>query len=164
MPDTIAMSIQRDYLEKLYYFALKKTGSKHEAEDLAQDIASQALLSLANGSRPDDLSRWIWTIARNRYASWAKEKKRRSGTVSSEASLIAVPDGQATADDQLLLRENLSLLRRELSLLVTGYREIVVAYYFEGERLADIAARLDIPEGTVKRKLHECRKNIREGR
>ncbi|MFC5528184.1 RNA polymerase sigma factor [Cohnella yongneupensis] len=136
---------------------------KHDAEDLAQDIASQALLSLAKGSRPDDFSRWIWTIARNRYARWAKEKKRRNGTVFSEAPLDNVPDGQATAEEQLLLRENLALLRRELSLLASGYREIVVAYYFEGERLADIATRLGLPEGTVKRKLHECRKNMREG-
>ncbi|MFC3749004.1 RNA polymerase sigma factor [Paenibacillus sp. GCM10012306] len=163
MLDMNATSIQRDYLEKLYYFALKKTGSKHEAEDLAQDIASQALLSLANGSCPDDLSRWIWTIARNRYAHWAKDKKRRSGTVLSEVQIAILPDGQATAEDQLLLRENLALLRRELSLLASGYREMVVAYYFEGVRLADIAKRLSLPEGTVKRKLHECRKNMREG-
>ncbi|MFC5528174.1 RNA polymerase sigma factor [Cohnella yongneupensis] len=163
MPDTIAKTIQREYLEKLYYFALKKTGSKHDAEDLAQDIASQALLSLAKGSRPDDFSRWLWTIARNRYARWAKEKKRRSGIVFSEVPHDNMPDGQATAENQLLLRENLALLRRELSLLASGYREIVVAYYFEGERLADIAKRLGLPEGTVKRKLHECRKNMREG-
>lgn len=163
MPDMMAAAIGRDYLEKLYYFSLKKTGSRTEAEDLAQDIASQALLSLANGSRPDDLSRWIWTIARNRYSRWAKEKKRRSTTVLGDEPLAAVADEGATAEEQLLLRENLSLLRRELSLLASGYREIIVAYYFDGERIGTIARRLGLPEGTVKRKLHECRTNMREG-
>ncbi|WP_317969921.1 RNA polymerase sigma factor [Paenibacillus sp. CCS19] len=163
MPDTMAAAIGHDYLEKLYYFSLKKTGSRTEAEDLAQDIASQALLSLANGSRPDDLGRWIWTIARNRYSRWAKEKKRRSATVLGDEPLAAVADEGATAEEQLLLRENLALLRRELSLLASGYREIVVAYYFDGERIGTIARRLGLPEGTVKRKLHECRTNMREG-
>ncbi|MBD3922485.1 RNA polymerase sigma factor [Paenibacillus sp. PR3] len=163
MPDTMAAEIQRDYLEKLYYFSLKKTGSRTEAEDLAQDIASQALLSLANGSRPADLGRWIWTIARNRYARWAKEKKRRSTTIFGDGPLAAVADEGATAEEQLLLRENLALLRRELSLLASGYREIIVAYYFDGERIGTIARRLGLPEGTVKRKLHECRTNMREG-
>lgn len=49
--DYIAI-IQQDYLEKLYFYALKKTGNKHEAEDLAQDIAAQAIMSLMNGSTP----------------------------------------------------------------------------------------------------------------
>jgi len=163
MLDTMTSAIGREYLEKLYYFSLKKTGSRTEAEDLAQDIASQALLSLANGSRPNDLSRWIWTIARNRYAHWAKEKKRRSRTIFGDEPLAFVADKEATAEEQLLLRENLSLLRRELSLLASGYREIIVAYYFDGERISSIANRLGLPEGTVKRKLHECRINIREG-
>lgn len=163
MPDTTAMAIQRDYLEKIYYFALKKTSSKYEAEDLTQDIALQALLSLENGSIPDDLGRWIWAIARNRYAHWAKEKKLRSGRSCGEVSLASVSDSHSTAEEQLLLRENLAMLRRELSLLASGYREIVVAYYFEGERLADIARKLGMPEGTVKRRVHECRMNIREG-
>ena len=33
-----------DYLEKLFYFCLKKTGNAHEAEDLASDVSLDVLV------------------------------------------------------------------------------------------------------------------------
>lgn len=38
--------LQEEYLEKLYFFVLKKTGNRHDAEDLSQDIITEAILSL----------------------------------------------------------------------------------------------------------------------
>jgi RNA polymerase sigma factor (sigma-70 family) len=162
-PNTADAVLGRDVLEKLYYFALRKTGSRHEAEDLAQEIAVQALAGLAGGSRPNDFDRWLWAVARNRYARWAKEKRRRSAFVHDEQILSAQSDDEPSAEASLVRDEELAALRRELALLTKDYREIVVAYYFAGERIADIAARLGVPEGTVKRRLHDCRKSIREG-
>jgi RNA polymerase sigma factor (sigma-70 family) len=153
----------RDVLEKLYYFALRKTGNRHEAEDLAQEIAMQALASVARGNRPADFNRWLWAVARNRFARWAKERRRRSGLVHDDEILSAQPDGVPSAEASLVRADEHAALRRELALLTRDYRDIVVAYYFAGERIADIAARLGVPEGTVKRRLHDCRKAIREG-
>jgi len=162
-PEAADRMLGRDALEKLYYFALRKTGNRHEAEDLAQEIAVQALVSLAGGSRPDDFGRWLRAVARNRYARWAKERRRRSGIVHDDEILSAQPDRGPTAEASLVRADEIAALRRELALLTRDFRDIVVAYYFNGERIADIAARLGLPEGTVKRRLHECRKSIREG-
>ncbi|REK56092.1 MAG: hypothetical protein C6W55_07815 [Thermobacillus sp.] len=163
VPATAGAALERSHLEKLYYFALRKTGSRHEAEDLAQEIAVQALASLAGGSRPADFDRWLWAVARNRYARWAKERRRRSADVHDERVLSAQTDDSPSAEASLVRAGEIAALRRELALLTAEYRDIVVAYYFAGERIADIAARLGVPEGTVKRRLHDCRKTIREG-
>jgi len=162
-PKAADAALGRDVLEKLYYFALRKTGSRHEAEDLAQEIAMQALASLACGSRPVDFDRWLWAVARNRYARWAKDKRKRSAIVHDEQMLTAQPDAGPSAEAVLVRADELAALRRELALLTKDFREIVVAYYFAGERIADIASRLGLAEGTVKRRLHDCRKAIREG-
>ena len=37
-----------NYLEKLFYFCLKKTGNNEDAEDLVQDIAVNIIVSLNN--------------------------------------------------------------------------------------------------------------------
>lgn len=158
-----AVPLSADLLEQLYYYALRKTGSKVEAEDLAQDIAVQALGSLANGSRPVNIDRWLWGIARNRYAHWAKLKRRRHAADGGPDALDLAADDRPTAEERLVRADERAALRRELSLLAAGYREIIVAYYYEGRRIADIAAKLGLPEGTVKRRLHDCRLNIREG-
>jgi hypothetical protein len=39
----------------------------------------------------------------------------------------------------LILKENIALLKRELSLLSSNYREITVSYYIKGEKIPEIA-------------------------
>ncbi len=41
-----------NYMEKLFYFCLKRTGSNVEAEDLTQDIALQIIAALNRGTIP----------------------------------------------------------------------------------------------------------------
>lgn len=156
--------LQQEYLEKLVFYALKKTGNRHEAEELAQDIAVQAVISLSNGSQPYEFAHWLWKLARNRYARWAARKHRGRVVAAVEIGYLAeFEDGGPSVEDRLILKENISLLKRELSLLSFYYREITVAYYIRGERIQDIASNLQLPVGTIKRKLYESRKNIREG-
>ena len=66
-----------ELLPKLYYFCLKKTSDRGEAEDLTQDIALQVLTALRGGRQPENFSAYVWKIARNRYAAWADGKRRR---------------------------------------------------------------------------------------
>ena len=48
------------YMEKLFYFCLKKTGEVREAEDLTQDIALNVITALHTGTVPTDLGAWVW--------------------------------------------------------------------------------------------------------
>ena len=71
-----------NYMEKLFYFCLKKTGSYIESEDLTQDIAFQIITALNKGTIPTSFSAWVWQIARNRYSVWANEKHNRNKSVT----------------------------------------------------------------------------------
>jgi RNA polymerase sigma-70 factor (ECF subfamily) len=66
-------------------------------------------------------------------------------------------------EDGVLYNEDIELLRRELALMAKDYREIVVSYYFGNKKIEVISKLTGLPVGTVKRKLHEARKNIKEG-
>ena len=70
------------YMEKLFYFCLKKTGNHIEAEDLTQDIALQIITALNRGRFPTSFSAWIWQIARNRYCVWAKDQHEKAESVT----------------------------------------------------------------------------------
>ena len=61
----------KEFVEKIYYFCLKKTGNVQEAEDLSSEIAVEILTALGKGTIPAHFEAWVWTIARNRYAKWA---------------------------------------------------------------------------------------------
>ncbi len=152
------------YMEKLFYFCLKKTGNSLEAEDLTQDIALQIITALNNGTIPTSFSGWIWSIARNRYSLWAKAKRRRNESFAiSDVNDFEIEDESATTLDEMIQSEQLALLRRELAFIKSDYRKIVVAYYIEHKSIEEIASSLSLPENTVKSKLFRARKILKEG-
>ncbi|MCL2488434.1 MAG: sigma-70 family RNA polymerase sigma factor [Oscillospiraceae bacterium] len=152
-----------EYLEPLYYFCLKKTGDPGEAEELAADISLQVLLSLQK-TAPDNLSAWIWRIARNRYSHWAAEAvARRNRTAPLTEELSDPLSLEETAEDALLAGDRLRLLRRELAFIAREYREILVAYYIDRQSVRQIAEALGQPKGTVTSRLFRSRNILKEG-
>ncbi len=63
--------------------------------------------------------------------------------------------------DALILRERADQVREALALLKPLDREVLVAYYIQGQPLVEIATRLDVPIGTIKRRLHIARKRVK---
>ncbi len=152
-----------NYLEKLYYFCLKKTGDSYEAEELSQDISLNVLESLEKGTVPMHFSAWVWQIARNRYSVWATKKHLRAESVSgADAESLEIADDYSFEYEYIHKEEMLSL-RRELAFISSEYRKIVLSYYIEDRKVKDIACDLGIPEGTVKTKLFRARKMLKEG-
>ena len=152
------------YMEKLFYFCLKKTDNSHEAEDLASDISLCIINELRKGVIPMNFSAWVWQIARNRYSAWADAKHKRSESVSgADIADFEIEDAQCAPEEQMIQKETISTLRRELAFISVDYREIIVAYYIEDRKTKDIASALSIPEGTVKTKLFRARNILKEG-
>ena len=52
MRDRLINEFAENYMEKLFYFCLKKTGNQVEAEDLTQEIALQIITALNKGTIP----------------------------------------------------------------------------------------------------------------
>ena len=152
------------YMEKLFYFCLKRTGSGEEAENLAQDIALNILTALHNGIVPCHFSAWVWQIARNRYSAWADQKHRQAETiVTSDISDYELSDDSTLVLDELIHSEELSLLRRELAFINRDYRDIIVAYYIENRNIRDIAESLSLSNDAVKKRLQRARITLKEG-
>ena len=153
-----------NYMGKLFYFCLKKTGNNAEAEDLTQDIALQIITALNKGTIPTSFSAWVWQIARNRYSVWAKQKHNRNESVTgSDIGDYELEDKGANVLDEVIHTEQLALLRRELAFIKSDYRNIVVAYYIENKTVREIASLLSLPENTVKSRLFRAREILKEG-
>lgn len=147
-----------DYMEAVFYFCLKKTGDRTQAEDLASDITLAILTQLERGAVPTQFSAWVWRIARNRYSMWVQAKQHATNLSPDEE----IPDPYRM-EDALVQSEALSRLRRELSFIARDYRDILVAYYLDGRSVREIATALSLPEGTVKSKLFRSRNILKEG-
>ena len=153
-----------NYMEKMFYFCLRKTGNSYDAEDLASDITLNVLSALNGKTIPEHFSAWVWQVARNRYYLWAKKKHRRSESVTgADIDDLEIEDQEPNALDRMIRQEDLASLRRELAFISFEYRNLIVAYYIENHSIKEIASTMHLPEGTVVSRLFRARKLLKEG-
>ena len=164
MRDRLINEFAENYMEKLFYFCLKKTGNHTEVEDLTQEIALQIITALNKGTIPTSFSAWVWQIARNCYAKWAKEKHHQNESVTdSDVGDYEIEDESENILDEMIHTEQMALLRRELAFIKSDYRNIVVAYYIENKSVRDIASSLSLSISAVQQRLHRARILLKEG-
>lgn len=160
----LIMEFTKNYMEKVFFFCLKKTGNQTEAEDLTQDIALHILTALNSGTIPNHFSAWVWQIARNRYSVWADRRHRHHASVSAfDIGAYQIEDDLPALLDNLIQSEDLFLLRRELAFIKSEYRDLVVAYYIENTPIAVLANSLSLSVNTVQQRLHRARTILKEG-
>ena len=164
MRDSLITEFVENYMQKLFYFCLKKTDNNEEAEELTQDIAVNILEALNKGMIPTSFSAWVWQIARNRYAVWAEKKHRRNESVTgSDIGDYEIADERDSVLDELLRSEQMGLLRRELAFIKSEYRDLLVAYYIEDKSVREIADKLALSISAVQQRLHRARIQLKDG-
>jgi RNA polymerase sigma factor (sigma-70 family) len=150
-------------MRRVYYFALRKTGGADAAEELAAEVNLAVTDRLSRGDKPENFTAWVNALARNCWNRWAQRAiEGRENTLGADVSDIDPADDYSVEDDALR-RDTLSIMRRELAFCASEYRNIIVAFYIDDRRVTDVAQELNLPVGTVKRKLSESRKLLKEG-
>ncbi len=151
-----------EYLKPIFGFTLKRCKSIHDAEDLSQEIAIRAFRALLIKDDVADMGKFIWTVAHNTLSNYYRDAAKSMVGVSIDevAELIADPYSELDTDDNT---EAIHRLQTEIAYLSKLQRRIVIAYYFENRKQADIARELDIPLGTVKWHLFEAKKELKRG-
>lgn len=151
-------------LEKIFGFAMKRTEDSNEAEDLMQDILLEvykSYMKIKYYEGKEALLGWIWTIARYTYYKWLGRKNKNSVTyiegIGTEKLKL-----EANIDEKIIKDEEYNLLRREISLLSKSYRQVVVSYYVHDKTCSEIAKEMDIPVTTIKWRLHEAKRMLKE--
>ena len=157
-----AEKIITEYLKPIFGFALKRCKSLQDAEDLSQDIVLKAFRALILKNNIENTDKYIWTIAHNSLNNYYRNGTKSVFGVSVEefSDIIADPNSQPYTDDN---EQSIMHLQSEIAYLSKLQRKIVIAYYFENRKQADIARELDIPLGTVKWHLFEAKKELKKG-
>jgi RNA polymerase sigma-70 factor (ECF subfamily) len=154
------VSLQNQIVEHIprlrrYARALMR-GDALAADDLVQDCLERALSRLHSWKRGSDLRAWLFTIMHNVYVN----QVRRS---SNGPQFVEFPEqgppGQGSTHAESAV--NLDSLQRSLEYLSPDQREILMLITVEGLRYKEVAAILDIPEGTVMSRLSRARQQLR---
>ena len=159
------------YGKEVYSFCLHLTGAREWADELYQDTfltAMEHITQLHNeaGANPKSyllsVAIRLWKNKR-RKAAW---RRRIAPEQSMDAPGGEVLTGETELTDsietEVLRAEERRQVQRAVDTLPEKYRVVVLLYYMEELPLAQIASLLHIPSGTVKSRLHQARKLLRQ--
>jgi RNA polymerase sigma-70 factor (ECF subfamily) len=130
-----------------------------EAEDTAQESLIRIWKALPRFDGRAALSTWIYTITRNRCLT-AIERRRDLHSLSDTAIELEADAASAVVEKDS--DDPLALLRELVEALPERYRRVLLLFYYEERSVAEVAALLGTPEGTVKTNLHRARALLRE--
>ncbi len=156
-PEAFGAIVTR-YQNAVFGVALSRLRNFHDAEDLIQTTFVEAFNRLDRLKDATNLGPWLRTIAINRCINFLKRRNRIVDFETIEEPVSETPSPQAELEKAELRREVLDAIGR----LSKAQRETVTLYYIGEYTLAEVAAIQEVPLGTVKRRLHEARIQLKK--
>jgi RNA polymerase sigma-70 factor, ECF subfamily len=146
----LAMLVERHHSPLLGFLYRLTGGDRSLAEDLTQEAFLRALRSIQQYQPSRPFKPWLYAIAVNVARDHFKRAEVRYAVTLADDDLMALPDPVG-------LEETIELggprLAAAIGTLSAQQREAIILRYYQDLSLAEIAAALDIPLGTVKSRL-----------
>ncbi len=149
-------AIHEEHGQALLRYVLRLTRGEMA---FAEDVVQESLLRLWR--KPDVLERcgdgaraWLFTVARNQVID-----DRRSARYARELRMDSVPE--RSSPDEIGPAFDKWILSDALMSLTRDHRVVIVRAYYLGQTIATIAEYEQIPEGTVKSRLHYALRVLR---
>ncbi|MCM3359077.1 sigma-70 family RNA polymerase sigma factor [Psychrobacillus sp. MER TA 171] len=137
------MQIHRDVLYKTAFIYLK---NEHDVLEALQEVTFRAYTKRHQVKEPSFFQTWLVRILLN----YCMDTLKKQGNLLSLNEDVEKEQQSSNQDLMLALRE-----------LPSAQRELIHLKYFNDLKVSEIARRLQIPEGTVKSRLHHTLKKIR---
>jgi RNA polymerase sigma-70 factor (ECF subfamily) len=152
-----AQSGNGDALEQLlklwYPKLLRYAAGQTRGRDAAKDVVQVALLSAARLIRqlkdPAAFPNWLYRILQRRIVDHLRTELRHRHATAGDIDSGAAEPGPGTP------------LEDALESLAAESHQVVHLHYLIGLSLKEIAAIIDVPEGTVKSRLYSARAQLR---
>ena len=137
-----------------------------EAAEIVQEVFIHAMVKIAQLREPAAFGAWLRQIA---VRVTINRGTRRPPLATAEAEILEL-GGAPRGDDRhadsplenLLGAERRQQVRDAVNALRPMDRQALEAFYLHGKPLAQIAEELDVPLGTIKRRLHVARNRLQE--
>ncbi len=145
----------RRWEPRLYYYLRRMIEDESAVWDVLQNTWLAVFRHLPRLEDARKFPGWLYRIAHDQAVNWLQKEKR----------YVCQPDEQleslAECEDSLSNpTEDAALIHQALSTLSPPHREALTLFYLEGFSLLQIANIVGLPEGTIKSRLHQARKNL----
>lgn len=145
-------SLMRRHNARIYRAIRGVIRNESEVEDVMQEAYVRAYAHLAEFRAEAKFSTWLTRIAL--HEAFARVRKARRFALGNEEETAAM---EATPEEQASDREMKVVLESAIDALPESFRTVFILRAIEQMSTADTAEALEIPEDTVKTRLHRAR-------
>jgi RNA polymerase sigma-70 factor (ECF subfamily) len=159
-------TLVRLHQDRVYDFCVRMLNDREEAFDLTQEIFLSIHQNVDKFRADAKLTTWIFRISRNHCLNRLKYLKRRGRGRSEEFGEVnerAISEsmgGSASPDDAVVKQRERQLVHQAIEELDEEQRSLVVLRDVEGLSYDEIMEITELPEGTVKSRLHRAREKL----
>ena len=152
--------------DRIYDFCVRMLGDREEAYDVTQEIFVSVHLHLDKFREDAKLSTWMFRIAKNHCLNRLKYLKRRGRGRSddyAEANELQINESVGSPikpDEVLEASREREWVHRAIAELDEDQRMLVALRDIEGLSYEEIVEITELPEGTVKSRLHRAREKL----
>lgn len=164
-PDAFELLV-RAHQDRVFDFCVRMVADREEASDLVQEIFVSVHQNLRRFREDAKLSTWIFRISKNHCINRLKYLKRRGRGRSEEydeRNELALSDALGPApgpDAALEVARERARVQWAISQLDPDARMLVALRDIEGLSYEEIVDITELPEGTVKSRLHRAREKL----
>ncbi|CAM2810697.1 RNA polymerase sigma-70 factor, ECF subfamily [Flavobacterium succinicans] len=164
--DQIAFTFLLDHFwNEVYGFMLKRTENETDAEDITIETFSKAFDKISTYNSEFQFNTWLIAIAKNVHIDLLRKKKSNlfvEITDEQDRQAYNIADTTPSAEDELIIEQNLSQLLLFIKELKPHYQEVIQLRYFQELSYQEIANKIDEPISNVKIKLLRAKKLLAE--
>ena len=141
----------------LFYYIRRLVDSEEDAWDILQEVWCRIIQKILTLRNPAALPSWLYAIARNT----ASNHRRRAINFGQLSEADVAPNSANDSTETSFSGFGAEELHRALEHLSLLHREALILHFLEGFSLAEVAAIVGAPVGTVKSRLHNAKKSLR---
>lgn len=148
---------------RVYYLALDLTGNHHDAEDLSQEVFIKAFRAFDRFRGEAQVQTWLYRITVNTFMNTRRKKALLfmrlrpdfAGTPFEQQEPVPVDH---ELEESVVQRH----VERALAVLSPKERTAFVLRHYHDQSVREIAAVMDVAEGTIKSLLFRAVQKMRE--
>ncbi len=148
------------YRDMVYGLSLKMLRNTEDAEELAQDTFVKAFQSLSSYQGKSKFSTWLYRITYNGAITLMRKRKLELYSLDeqrlSDEDELTIGNRLAEIDQEELAES----LKKAMEELPADDQVLITLFYYEDQRVEDIAHITGLSASNVKVKIHRARKKM----
>lgn len=136
--------------------------TNEQNEDLEQEVYIKIWRNSDKYEEKGKFKGWIGTIARNLSKDYLKSSYKKNQTDCDSEVLDLLKDKKATPELKLIQNERQKMIIDAINSLKPKLKEVIMLYEIQNLPYCEIARKLRCPEGTIKSRLYNAKKELCE--